>query len=866
MDFTILSRSQTEEHLKTSLENGLKEKDAYKRIKKYGKNISENKERFVILNRLFSQVKSPIIYILIIGAIITLLLQSYTDTLIIAFTLLINVLIGMIQEGKASKVFQELQKLDVQTAIVRRDKKFFKINAADLVPGDVVILEAGNSVPADIRIYKQNTLKVSESKLTGEWESVEKSAANLMAPKPFNEQTNMLWKGTLLTSGNAEGIVLATGKNTRVGLISSLIQAKKDETPLQHKIRELTHLITFAIVVIILVILLIGLIRGIPLSEIIFISVAVAVAAMPEGLPAAVTVVLAIGMHSMTKKKGLVKRLNAAETLGSTSWIIVDKTGTLTKGETSLTSLILPNGEEFVFSDKQSLNAESIKLLTGAIHTSNAKDVGKYGETSGDSIEKAVLERLNKLNMKVKKVLKDYLPFDSALSFAAALKDSVSPTKPNTLFLSGKPEIIFEVINQENYKWENIKKLFNEKLNEGKRIIAVGSKHTSLEKIDINNKDELFDGLEFLGLLVFEDEVRDDVASSIQFIKDSNINITIATGDNPKTALYVASRSGIASINSNYLLGSDLEKFNDNELYKRMKTTNIFARMLPEHKLRLANVLSENDEYVAMTGDGVNDAPTLKAASIGISLAGGTSVAKEAADLILVDDSFTTITESIKEGRRIIDNLRKIVGYLLSTSFSEVFLITGALILGTALPLTPAQILWANIVGESFIVFALAFEKLNPSSLKLNPKDRENKKIITKKLRSLIINISIRASLLLISLFLILHYFTSLTTEEIRTVMFIGISIGSIFFAASFKDITKPIWKINLSSNLKLIFAMFISIFFVFVAFVVEPIRAVLQLQDIGIYFIPTLMLFAIINLLIIENVKIKIQRKYDNS
>ena len=854
--FSILSQEDLERDFNTNFSTGLDTKNIRGRVQKYGLNISVKKNKFVLLKNTLEQLKSPVIYILIIGAILTFILGEVTDTIIITGILVLNILIGLYQQGRANKAFEKLQKGEKRKVLVKRNNETVEIPIEKLLPGDVLTLGSGDYVPGDIRLFKTNNLKVDQSSLTGEWAPVEKESVTLTRDREFNEQVNMLWKGTLVLSGEGSGVVVSTGMNTRFGLISSLLQGEKSRSPLQDKVASLAKFIVIIIIITVLAIFLIGILRGMPLSELVFVSVAIAVAAMPEGLPAAITIVLSIGAENILKKGGLVKRLLAAETLGATTWIITDKTGTLTEGKLSMSSVIDIDGLE---SNIDNLNSKAINALEIGLHTSTAKSIMKDGKEmlSGDPVEVEILRNSNNLKIKKGEIL-DRIPFDSVNSFSASLQEG------NILF-TGSPELLLE--NQSNLtkkQKDSVESILNKKTLEGSRIIAVGYKESKLEKF---NKEErgnvkgLLKNLNFVGLFVFGDSVRENVLDAIKFIKKAKINLTLATGDNPNTARYIAQKIGIAKDDEEVILGNDVENMNDNELAEKAKKHKVFARMLPEHKLRLSKVLTNiNNEYVAMTGDGVNDAPTLRISSIGIALGTGTDVAKEASDMVLTNNNFSTITETIKEGRKIIDNLKKIIGYLLATSFGEVFLVGGALIIGSALPLVPAQILWANIVEEMFIVFAFAFEKLNKKSLTRDPKKKENQEIITPGLKKMIYLVSINTGILLIIIFLLLNFFaTTLTIEEIRTIMFVAISIDSIFFSLSFKDFYTNIWHINIFSNKVLIFAIFMSTLFLVLAFVIEPLRNLLQLELVGWWLIPFSILIGFINLVIIELIKVRI-------
>lgn len=861
-------------NLNTDLKAGLTSKEAAKRLVLNGANELISEDGFDIFRNIAKQFKSPLVLILLIAGFATLLLREYLDSTVIFIAIFINISVGAFQEGRASKAFEVLNQSQEKFATVIRDGEKIVINAHDLVLGDIVELVGGSYVPADIRLIEEKNLSINESALTGEWVSVSKGVGVMKEGVPLVEKRNMVWMGTLVSHGLGLGVVVETGMKTEVGKIAKHLSKKIERnTPLQQNVRSIAHFLVYMIGAIVIAIVAIGLLRGQPLVEMLLIAIAIAVASAPEGLPAAVTIVLAVGMEDILKKGGLVRNLLAAETLGSTTTILTDKTGTLTEARMKLHGLHTLWGIEKKVTETKKDNTE---LLRMAMHSSDAFIEGVVDESGklnihGRPIEKAIMAASIDAGLiegvsysKCPRL--DLLAFESSRRFAVSL-NNCRGERQNTLYFSGAPEVLLAksdyvyVDGNTHVLTEAAKRKFLDTQNslsaDGLRFIGVAIKKVKEKTLPDSFEDDksMTEKLTFVGLLSFIDPIRKDVPAAIELAKHAGAHVIMVTGDNPETARNIAVSVGIAKSGAEVIRGSDIDDMSDEELLFELRNVNIFSRILPEQKLRLVQILRDAGEVVAMTGDGVNDAPALRRADIGVAVGSATEVAKEASDLVLLNNSFSILTEAIAEGRRVIDNLKKIVAYLLSTGFSEVIVIGGALIAAAPLPLLPTQILWANIVEEGFMSFAFAFEPRAGDVMDRDPRSSRSKNILTAEIKKTIFIISVITGIFLLFLYYLLLQ-VGIAIEEVRTFMFAALSLDSIFFAFSFKNLRAPIWKIPLFSNRYLLISLAISSFFLVAALTVPFLQKLLSLVPLTFGEILFLVAIGIINLFIIEIVK----------
>lgn len=836
--------SEVEARLGTGT-TGLSKEEAKKRLS-LGRNQLPQPKRESFLMRFLRQFASPIAIVLLFAAGATLILFHYTDALVILLALLVNVVMGLVQEGRAGKAFEALQKSEAKFAVVVRDGAPQKVSSEELVPGDVVVLTTGSAVPADVRLIETHGLSINEAALSGEWVPVEKRVGEVKETAPLVERYGMAYSGTLVVAGTGKGIVTATGPATELGKIAAeLGKNRRTVTPLMRDIRDVARLLVLGAIAILIVVVFLGYLRELPFGDILFIAIALAVSSVPEGLPAAVTVVLALGMERILKAGGLVRNLLAAETLGTTSIIMTDKTGTLTKGSIKATGFATLSG-----TTEDSSGTLAHAMLRGAVLASDGYIEKIADEAAGTErfvahgrpVEQAILlealdSGFNEAHLREIHPRIDILPFASERRFGGML---VEEDGEKIAYLMGAPEVFLEssthalAVSGRIRLTKEHRTFFEEALaastREGKRVLAVARRVYSEEAFPPTEEERVHvpKDTELLGFIIFSDEIRSEARSAVAEMQAAGARVIMLTGDNPETALFVAREVGIAHEGERAYTGKELGELSDDALLEVLRANHVFARVAPSDKLRIAHVLTGAGEVIAMTGDGVNDAPALEAASIGVAVGSGTDVAKEAADLVLLGDSFSVITSAIREGRRLRDNFKKIFAYMLSTNFSEVILITVALVLGMPLPLLPTQILWSNLVEGGLMNFAFAFEPLYPSVMKRSPNDPDIRKVLSKKVLWLITMVGIITAgfLSLIYLYLVS---LGLPEIEIQTLMFIGISISTMFTALSMKSFGTPIWKLSLFSNRFLLLSMLGSIVLLWVALYVPAVQAIVK-------------------------------------
>ena len=890
------SKEESVRLLGTHTERGLSASLARERLLQNGPNLLLRGKHKSIPDRIIEELKNPLAFILLCAGIVTILLGEYVDSTVIFIAVIINIAISLYQEGRADEAFEKLRTSQERFAVVLRDGEKVRISAEDVVLGDVLVVEAGMNVPADARVIHANNLEMNESPLTGEWIDVPKDDVPLGTLLPPSEQTNMLFMGTLATAGSGRAVVVATGNASELGAIASALgEGIELKTPLQENVanvaRFLTYIVSFALVGI----FTLGLLRGEPVLELLFIAIAIAVAAIPEGLPAAVTVVLAIGMEAILRRGGLVRNLLAAETLGSTTVILTDKTGTLTKAEmrvervVTLGTIMLLRAKKdgHIAHEAHGDERDVLQFATLAsdafIETldSSAKNtVEGAGEPQVDQVvhgrpvERAIVSAALASGLNQTELLENYprvdlLPFESRYRTAFSLHH-VRGLKHHRVYITGSPEYVLENAGSlylEGKEHPKTKELNNELgdalkkyTSKGMRLIGVAYRNTMddvFTRDDSELRKKLMEEVVFAGFIVLHDPLRDDAPRSIKIAQHAGARVIMATGDNPETARSVAEECGIWHEGERVLSGVDVDRLSDAELVKKLKTTTVFARMLPEHKLRLVRLLTAEGEVVAMTGDGVNDAPALRAANIGIALGSGTEVAKEASDLILLNNSFSIIVSAIEEGRRIIDNLRKIIAYLLSTSFSEIIVVGGALVVGMPLPLLPAQILWTNILSEGLMNFAFAFEPREGDLMERDPKVAGARMMLSRRFIIFIVSVGISAGTILLALYWYLVKTLSVSIPDARTIIFVALTLSTTLIAFSLKDLRASFFRIHPWSNGYLIGSLAFAIGGLWFALYFEPLRTLLRLVPIDLIAqLPLLIVVVIANILTVEIAK----------
>ena len=858
--------------LGTDSEHGLQEAEVKARLEKFGPNDFEKRPSFRLWKIIFAQIKSPLVLILIIAGLISILLKDYADSTVIFIAVLINTAVGAFQEGRASKAFDKMRQALKTLATVIRGGKKIKIDTINLVPGDLILVQTGDRIPADARILESKAFKINESALTGEWAPVEKNTNPTEESAPLVERTSMIWLGTSASEGWAKAVVTAIGEKTEFGKIAELVkETGSSATPFQRGVRKIALWIGAAAVFIVAALFTLGLIRGHNLQEMFLTGVAVAVAIVPEGLPVAVTVVLAIGMRRIMQKGGLVRKLSAAETLGSASVILTDKTGTLTQGK--MEAVEVSTCMRSSTKADPDLSGGVYETLKGAVFASaafieNPEDGQDKWRVRGGPTDQAMFLAgvkfgLHPPGLFEKEPRIDFVPFEAERRYSASLHQMKDKT---ALYVAGAPETLFqisdrvflgnEVVGFDMKLRDKMSAIYSESAGRGERVIAVAYREDSWLEIT-RRKDHMFEKTIFLGLISFSDSLRPDAVEIIQNIKNAGIKLVLLTGDNASTAKSIAESAGLVDDWSGVHIveGSQIEDETEKELMKIVPDAAIFARVLPHQKSAIVGAWQALGEVVAMTGDGVNDAPALRKADIGVAIGSGTDVAKEAANIVLTDDNLSVIFHAIEEGRVILDNLRKIMAYILSANFSEIVLISGALLLGFPLPILPGQILWANIVQEGFMNFALAFEPKEKDILKRDPKSNSSKRILDGQILKLIFWVGLVTSFFLLVLFLVLYKY-GLDIEELRTIMFAGLSLDALFFAFSFKSLRRSVLETNLLNNPYLIFALIVSFLLLMGALYLGPLNLLLKIVPPTGFDLAMMAVIAVFNLVAIEVAK----------
>ncbi len=783
-----LSFEEVAEILKTDINKGLNAEEVLLRQRKFGKNLLPHEKPLSFLRIFLKQFNSPLVYILVIAGVVTLFLKEYTDSVVIFSAVFLNTIVGFLQENKASQTLNELKKLVKHAAEVLREGNFKIIDSIELVPGDVIILNAGDKVPADGRIIESHNLKINEMVLTGEWLSSEKNPQVLAKNTSLADRENMVYMGCLVEEGKGIAVVTQTGIETEIGKVATMVkETKEEETPYQKKLSHFSKLIGVIIGIICFVIFVEGMITGGEFIEMFTTAVAVAVAAIPEGLPIAMTVILALGMQRILKKQGLVRRLASAETLGSTSIIATDKTATLTEGRMKVNDV---TGDKFL-----TLRAA---VITSEAFVENPDDPLEKMIFRGRPTDRALLEAGIKAGIDIKKIIKENkvaeIPFDSKNKLSAVL---YKEDEDKILYVYGAPEKILSISLLDNTEKEKLEKDLENFAKKGLRIISVACK--KVKNRPINDLRAEIKNLDFLGFITLKDPIRKEVKEAIKTCQEAGLRLIIVTGDHKLTAKAVAEELNFKIADENILEGSDLDKLSNRDFSKILDKIQIYARVEPRHKLRIIDAWQDRGRVVAMTGDGINDAPALKKADIGVALSSGTEVAKEASDLILLNDSFSIIVAAVEEGRTIIDNIRKVITYSLSGSFTEVILVGVSILAGFPLPVTAIQILWVNLIEDGLPNIALSFEPKEKDIMKQKPTGHRTP-LLTREMRVLIFIIGIVTDLILLGLlFWLLR--TNYSIEYLRTMVFAMLAIDSIFFVFSCKSLRKNIWRINLFDN-----------------------------------------------------------------
>ena len=840
--------------LRTNIGKGLSEKEVKVCQREFGKNKLPEEKPLSMLRMFLEQFRSPLIYILVIAGIITLILKDYTDAIIIFGAVFLNTIVGYLQENKASQALRELKKIVKHTAEVLRDGNLKVIDSAELVPGDIIILNPGDKVPTDGRIIECYDFKINEMALTGEWMAAKKISEVLARKTPLADRDNMVFMGTVVEDGKAKAVVTAIGIETEIGKVARLVkEAREEKTPYQKKIAHFSEIIGTIIGAICFGIFVEGMITGGEFVEMFTTAVAVAVAAIPEGLPVAMTVILALGMQRILKKKGLVRRLASAETLGSTSVICSDKTATLTEGKMKVSDVI-------AFKETKLLCLKAAALTSEAFIENPTSPKEKW-IIRGRSTDRALLEAGiesgidGKKEFEKKKIAE--LPFNPVNKFAAALYNE---NGQKFLYVCGAPEKILEFSKLGKKEKENWQKKLEKLAQKGLRVVASAHRKINRERgsADLTESGflsiDLIKDLDFIGLITLKDPIRPEVKEAMKVCRRAGMRPIIVTGDHKLTAKAVAEELGFKVKEENILEGKDLDKLSDDDFEEILPQIQIYARVEPKHKMRIISAWQEKKEVVAMTGDGVNDAPALKRADVGIAVGSGTEVAKETADLILLNDSFSIIVAAVEEGRAILDNIRKVITYLLSDSFTEVILVGVSIMAGLPLPVTAVQILWVNLIEDGLPDIALAFEPKEKDIMKQKPGGHEIP-LLTREMKTIIFIIGIFTDLILLGLFFWL-WNQNHDIAYVRTMIFACLSIDSLLYVFSCKSLRRNLWRINPFSNKILVAAWLLGMAMLMAALYLPTLQAFLKTVPLGIFDWQIILGLGLLNVILIEATK----------
>ncbi len=818
-----LSLEKIEKKLKTDLEAGLSQKQSQKRFNRYGENVLPSEKKQSMLTIFLEQFNDFIVLILIIAVIISGFMGEIVDAIAIMTIIILNGVMGFIQEFKAEKSLEALKELSASKATVIRDGKIKKVAATKLVIGDIIRLDIGDKIPADARIIRQDNLKVNEASLTGESQSVAKKEVKLDNEAKISDRENMLYMGTYIQSGNALAVITATGENTKMGEIADLLKSGDElKTPLQQRLQELGFWIVGLCLLACLLVVFFGVLKGETVAKMFMAGVSLAVAAIPEGLPAVVTLSLALGVQRMIKRNVIVRKLPAVETLGCADVICSDKTGTLTQNKMQVDKLYTINN--IIGFNNLTLNQTKQKKIKATLKAGlicNNAEFNKNNQAIGNATEKALLVAAKELGLDKREIfyLTDErleIPFSSERKRMSVIIKEQGEYK---LYIKGALDVLFNRfshyqdkgdIKSINYQIKKkIKKVNQNFADQALRVLVIGKRNLG-RKIDKDNLEKYERDLTFLGLVGMIDLPRPEIKNAINNCNKAGIDIKMITGDHKRTAIAIAKKLNLLNADKQVITGEELEKLNPKKLEKKIDDIVIFARVAPKDKLKIVKALQKKDYTVAMTGDGINDSPAMKRADIGIAMGEeGTDVTKEAASLILTDDNFNGIVAAIEEGRAIYDNIRKFIRYLLSCNIGELLTMLIATVVGLPLPMLPIQILWINLVTDGLPALALGVEAADDDVMQRPPRDK-NEGVFSQGLKWRIIGQGILIGLGTLFVFLFgLTYYNSL--DIARTMAFTNLVIAQLFFVFSCRSERYSVFRLNPFSNIFLLLAVKLS-------------------------------------------------------
>lgn len=902
MQWYNLDEKEVLEKLESNLDQGLSQTESQSRLEKYGRNELKEGKKKSFGQKLAEQFLDPMIIILIIASILSAIMGEWVDSIIIIAIVIVNAVLSLSQEGKAEQAIEALQKLSSPKAKVLRDGKKIDLESPLLVPGDLVLLETGDIIPADLRLVESVNLKIDESSLTGESVAVEKHAQDkLDGEVSLGDRTNMAYSSSIVTYGRGKGLVVATGEDTEIGKIAtSLSQYQEEQTPLQRKLAGLSKTLGILVVGVCVLVFIVGILYKLELIENLLTSVSLAVAAIPEGLPAIVTIVLSLGMGRMAKKNAIVKKLLAVETLGTTTVICSDKTGTLTQNEMTVKKAYAageifdvtgtgydPKGQILLDQEEvQGLEESPLERLLHVAVLANDASLEEHPEgfkMLGDPTEGSLLSFAGKADIRQEDLEASYprkaeIPFDSSrkmmTTFHQVGDQAYSYTK-------GAPDMVLErcsqvltrdgIIDLTDQLREEILAVNSSFAQEALRVLSFAFKKTETipdqPKIEETEKDMVFVGL--VGMI---DPAREEVKDAIHQCKTAGIIPIMITGDYLETAVAIAKELKIADSADQAMTGREMDQLSTEELKKALESKRVFARVSPENKVQIVKALKELGHITAMTGDGVNDAPAIKSADIGIAMGiTGTDVAKSTAEVILTDDNFATIVHAVEEGRIIYANIKKFVSFLLSCNIGEVLVILIAILLNMPVPLLPIQLLWLNLLTDSFPALALGMEKGEDDTMYEKPRDPKEP-ILDKEISITVAIQSIAITIATLGAYVIgLNRYgdSGIGLDTARTMAFSTLILAELLRSYSSRSINFTLFHIGIFSNPSLVKATAFSFFLMVLVMYVPFLEELFHLVDIGLHDWIIVLIAAFIPLVLGEVQKVirfrKIQEKFEN-
>ncbi len=845
--------------------NGLTSEEVEKRQKEFGPNKLASQKKQTLFQLFIAQINDVLIYILIAAAVISALVGETSDAIIVAVIIILNAVIGIIQESKAEHSLEALKNLSAPKTIVKRDGELKEVSSEDIVPGDIIIIDAGRYIPCDLRLIETANLKIEESALTGESVPVDKDATLILEDKnvPLGDQKNMAFMSTLVSHGRGIGVAVGTGMTTEIGKVASLLkESKKELTPLQRKLEHLGKLLGIVALGICSLIFFIGVLQKRDLFEMFLTAISLAVAAVPEGLPAIVTIVLALGVQRMIKENAIIRKLPAVETLGSVNIVCSDKTGTLTQNKMTVTKYFTDNLLDEI--DKMDINNPTHKLLIENLMLCNDATFSENSRT-GDPTEIALLDAGVKFNL-FKDELEKIHPRINEAPFDSDRKLMSTVNKYNDEFYvmtKGAVDNLIKICNTAYMNGkvipltEDIKTSFlnaaSAMSKEALRVLGSAYKKVDNAHIEI---DALEKDLTLIGLVGMIDPPRLEVKDSIALCKKAGISTVMITGDHKATAFAIAKSLDITQDENETISGVELDALSEEELNNKIDNLKVFARVSPEHKVKIVKAFKSKDNIVSMTGDGVNDAPSLKIADIGVAMGiTGTDVAKGASDMILTDDNFSTIVSAIEEGRNIYNNIKKSILFLLSCNLGELISIFFAILLGWSSPLRSIHILWINLVTDSLPALSLGIDPKDKSVMNEKPRD-PNENILTDSVYFLVLNSLLIGSLTLIAFQIgITMYSDSLMHAQ--TMAFMVMSISQLIHSLNLRSMNKSIFKVGLFTNKPLISSILVGILLQSIILFTPALRDIFKVYLLNSYDWMWIIILSLMPLLLNEAAKL---------